>query len=185
MAFSSSLKSREDGGHENPGWWLEEEDALKREPTQRYSETSTRTLYETWEVPAGKDLRLIRVHRTRKIGDNKQIQDGVCITDLPCDPTLPVAVALIMETRWWIEDTGFHCRNLLDEMLRPALKPFPRIPASPLCDLKTGYFSLPTLPIHKDYNRFISRKARWRVLERSLWLPRLRLMKLIQILPYR
>lgn len=102
------LKSREDGAHEDPGWWLDEEAALQREPSQRYSESGTRTLYETWEVPAGKGLRLIRVHRTRKVGEHKQIQDGACITDLPLDPARPVAVALMMETRWWIEDTGFH-----------------------------------------------------------------------------
>ena len=49
--------------------------------------------------------RYVEVHRTDAKGG---VMTGGCVTDLPADFAPAMAVAIIMEARWWIENTGFH-----------------------------------------------------------------------------
>lgn len=80
---------------------LDRHDPLRLHPHGRHQEGKRR--YRVWDAPVD-GRRYIEVHRT----DGSRVQTGACITSLPARQAPAVAVGLIMETRWWIENTGFH-----------------------------------------------------------------------------
>jgi hypothetical protein len=85
---------------------LNRRDPERARPDQSY-QAPDGTLYECWEE-THHGWRYVDCRRTRIVGGRTEIQQGACVTDLPADTTPPVAVAMIMEARWSIENTGFH-----------------------------------------------------------------------------
>lgn len=83
---------------------LDRRDPQRENPDRKYIEGKQRR-YECWseEIPEGAQ-QYIEIRRT--IGSQSQV--GALLTDLPAERTPLVAAAMIYETRWWIENTGFH-----------------------------------------------------------------------------
>lgn len=80
---------------------LGQQDPDRERPDRRHREGPRR--YACWDVPVD-GRRYVEVHR--RVGDKTQV--GGCLTSLPARQAPAIAVAMIMETRWWIENTGFH-----------------------------------------------------------------------------
>lgn len=84
---------------------LDRRDPRRERPDGRYKERGGGT-YEWWmvaETLGGR--RYVEIRRKDAAGT---IRQGACVTDLPVEKASAMAVALVMETRWWIENTGFH-----------------------------------------------------------------------------
>lgn len=87
---------------------LDQRDPGRAKPDRRHWEASTRRRYECWDEPEladGTGRRYVEACRTDKDG---KVHKGGCVTDLPQLQAPATAVAMLMETRWWIEDTGYH-----------------------------------------------------------------------------
>ena len=80
---------------------LDRQDPQRQRPHGRHREGKRR--YAAWDVPAD-GRRYVEVHRT----NDDKVHVGACMTSLPARRAPAIAVAMIMETRWWIENTGFH-----------------------------------------------------------------------------
>ena len=80
---------------------LDRHDPHRQRPNERHREGKRH--YGVWDVPVD-GRRYIEVHRTA--GEKTQV--GACVTSLQSKQAPAVAIAMIMETRWWIENTGFH-----------------------------------------------------------------------------
>lgn len=80
---------------------LDRRDKERTKPDARYRQ-GPGAEYRVWEEAAG-GRRLIEVRRITKAGTWKS--QGV--TDLPADQAHPVAVGILVEERWDIENTGF------------------------------------------------------------------------------
>ena len=91
-------------------------------PDVRYLERHSHRSYEVWEE-ASEGYRFIYARRTtpppaRTVSEGAQqkgaearkpaVHQGACMTNLPADTAPAVAVAMVMEARWGIENTGFH-----------------------------------------------------------------------------
>jgi hypothetical protein len=106
---------------------LEKRDPALQRPDWKYTERASGRQYEVWEEREvdGYHYRFVLARRTsppakrppkapargRKVPAlprEPDVHKGACLTDLPAAKAPAVAVAMIMETRWWIEDTGFH-----------------------------------------------------------------------------
>ena len=104
---------------------LEKRDLSLQRPDWNYVEKARSRRYEVWEErEEGHRYRFVFARRTTlpalrarrgqpppKVSGRSQepeVHQGACLTDLPADKAPAAAVAMIMETRWWIEDTGFH-----------------------------------------------------------------------------
>jgi hypothetical protein len=85
---------------------LDRRDPDRCRPDQVHT-TPDGTRYECWEE-AHHGWRYVACRRTRSTSGRTQVTEGACVTDLPVDQAPPVAVAMLMETRWSIENTGFH-----------------------------------------------------------------------------
>lgn len=81
---------------------LEASDPARAHPDWTF-QADAGTTYRVWERPAG-GRRLIEVRREDRRGSWK----SQCLTDLPASEASAVAVGLLLEERWWIENTGFH-----------------------------------------------------------------------------
>lgn len=87
---------------------LDRHDPQRQNPDGRHRQGKTR--YEGWDVPEG-NCRYLEVRRTRPLPkgqDGQAIQVGACITTWPARSAPWAAIAIIMETRWFIENTAFH-----------------------------------------------------------------------------
>ncbi len=85
---------------------LNRRDPDRLRPDQSYTAPDG-TLYECWAY-AHLGWRYVECRRTRTVAGRRQVEHGACETDLPTDQASPVAVAMLMEARWSIENTGFH-----------------------------------------------------------------------------
>lgn len=63
--------------------------------------------YEVWEQrsPTHLEARLVSTRRTLPDGT---VRHRNVVTDLPAERAPALAVSILGETRWWIENTGFH-----------------------------------------------------------------------------
>jgi transposase len=87
---------------------LDRHDPQRQKPDGRHREGPT--CYEGWDVPEG-NCRYLEVRRTRPLPKGREgqaIQVGACITTWPARSAPWAAIAIIMETRWYIENTAFH-----------------------------------------------------------------------------
>jgi hypothetical protein len=85
-------------------------DPDRRHPDWRYHEKKSDRHYELWEETEH-GYRFIFTRRTQPTTPSMlspPVQQGACLTNLPPDKAPAAAVAMLMETRWWIENTGFH-----------------------------------------------------------------------------
>lgn len=85
---------------------LDRRDPNRTNPDRKYRETHARR-YECWGVPEG-DRQFIEVRRTDGSGEGARVQQAYLLTDWPVTKAPMVAIAMLYETRWWIENTGFH-----------------------------------------------------------------------------
>jgi hypothetical protein len=87
---------------------LDRPDPQRQKTDGRHRDWQTR--YEGWDVPEG-NCRQLEVRRTRPLSKGKEghaIQVGACLTTWPVRSAPWAAVAIIKETRWYIERTAFH-----------------------------------------------------------------------------
>lgn len=80
---------------------LEKRDQQRLSPDWTHMDRGVR--YRVWEEPAD-GRRLMEVRRSDANGEWKT----QCMTDLPSETAPAVAVGMIVEERWGIENTGFH-----------------------------------------------------------------------------
>lgn len=83
---------------------LDRRDPQREKPDGRYAERGGRK-YKWWS-----QTETLGVRRYVEVvcDDGGAVRRGGCVTDLPADTVPAMAVAMLMETRWWIENTGFH-----------------------------------------------------------------------------
>lgn len=101
---------------------LAKRDPELQDPDSRYLERDSHRSYEVWQEASG-GYRFVYARRTttpppnRTVGAGAQkgaearkpaVHQGACMSNLPADTAPAVAVAMVMEARWGIEDTGFH-----------------------------------------------------------------------------
>lgn len=85
---------------------LERRDSERKRPDGRYSERDSGYRYDYWvEQEPHQGRRYIEVRRTDPKG---KVQVGALVTDLPSEAVPAMASAVVMEMRWWIENTCFH-----------------------------------------------------------------------------
>lgn len=85
---------------------IDRRDPERTRPDGVRRDRSTGCLYEYWFAhETHGERRYVEVRRT---GGNKPTTVGGCVTDLPAEKVPALAVGYVMETRWWIENTGFH-----------------------------------------------------------------------------
>jgi len=105
---------------------LKKRDPALERPDWRYAEKASGRQYEVWEEREedGYHYRFVVARRTSpspkrppkapkrgkvpQRSTRPEVHRGACLTDLPADKAPAVAVAMIMETRWAIENTAFH-----------------------------------------------------------------------------
>ncbi len=88
---------------------LRRRDPALEDPDHRYLDRERHRRYEAWQEDVGAGVRYVFCRRTTtaKTSSDEKKHTGACLTDLPPDQAPPVATAMLMETRWWIEDTGY------------------------------------------------------------------------------
>jgi hypothetical protein len=85
---------------------LDVRDPGREQPDGRRRDRSNGCQYEYWvEQEAHGGRRYVEVRRS---GGDRPTTVGGCVTDLPAEKAPALAVGYVMETRWWIENTGFH-----------------------------------------------------------------------------
>lgn len=79
-------------------------------PKREYRDYDRKQTYACWEHTGPLDgWRYVEARRTRTLKKGTvEVQTGACITDYTPKEVPAVAIALLMETRWWIENTAFH-----------------------------------------------------------------------------
>lgn len=82
---------------------LNRRDPTRGHPDGHFKERGGRS-YQWW-VEEEIERRYVEVRREDASGT---VQQGACVTELPADSASAMAVAMIMESRWWVENTGFH-----------------------------------------------------------------------------
>ena len=88
---------------------IDRRDPDRQNPDSRYLERSRQQQYQVWEES---DIGY-RFVWARRIAQSSSLPPaepftGACMTSLPADRAPAVAVAMLMETRWAIENTAFH-----------------------------------------------------------------------------
>ena len=80
---------------------------LRSRPDGWHRDTHNGNLYEYWVESEAPYTRwfYVEVRRTKPDGS---VMTGSLVTDLPLETMSPLAAGLIMEARWWLENTGFH-----------------------------------------------------------------------------
>jgi hypothetical protein len=85
---------------------LDRRDPARTTPDWKYKDERGHR-YEVWEqqAPYHLEARLVATRRTLPDGT---VRHRDVVTDLPMAQAPAVAVSILGETRWWIENTGFH-----------------------------------------------------------------------------
>jgi hypothetical protein len=79
---------------------------LRDKPDGWHRDRSNGCLYEYWvEREPHQGRSYVEVRRTRSDGT---VMVGGLVTDLPLQTVSPLVAGFMMESRWWIENTGFH-----------------------------------------------------------------------------
>lgn len=102
--------------HKNENWdpgktgkrLLDRRDPNRMNPDSQRKEGRNRR-YECWRerIPEGERL-YVEVRRTITTSKGEHVQRAALLTDLPEAKTPLVALAMLYETRWWIENVTFH-----------------------------------------------------------------------------
>lgn len=85
---------------------VQRRDPKRENPDGRHKDPVNGCRYEYWcEQEPHQGRRYVEVRRTDPKG---KVQVGALVTDLPSSNVPAMASAILMEMRWWIENTAFH-----------------------------------------------------------------------------
>jgi len=85
---------------------LDARDPQRLKPDWNYKDRASGEMYAVWEQPLPEgQRRYIEALRTSKDGT---VHKATLLTDLKKESANAVAIVLLYESRWWIENTAFH-----------------------------------------------------------------------------
>jgi hypothetical protein len=86
---------------------LDTRDPDRKRPDWTYTDQKTGVVYAVWEQPIAEGARRY-IDSTRTSKDGKTFHRATLVTNLPKEKANAVAVVLLYESRWFIENQAFH-----------------------------------------------------------------------------